>query len=117
MTKREMFEKLINVVEGADVAEKAELIEGLNHEIELVSKKRTSLTKTQKDNLELVEIVYDALAKADKAMNVAEVYEAVKADERFTSVNKVSALITKLKNADRVERIEDSKKKVYFKAI
>lgn len=112
MTKKEMFGRLIEIVEGAGVTDTDVIVEFLNHEIELVSKKRSGQTKTQKENEVLVETIYDALKDAEKAMTITELYEVVKSDE-IKSSQKVSALVKKLVDAGRVVRTED-KKRAYF---
>ena len=112
MTKKEMFARVIEVVEGANVADADVLVNALNHEIELVSKKRTSMTKTQKENEELVEVIYDVVKEAGRAMTATEIYEAVKS-EKIASSQKASALIKKLVDAKRLTRTED-KRKAYF---
>lgn len=112
VTKKERFERLIGIVEGAGVQDVEELVEFLNHEIELVSKKRNGQTKVQKANEELIEVIYNAIAKAKKSITVTEIYEVVKSDE-ITSPQKVSALVKKLVDAERVIRTEE-KKKAYF---
>jgi arginyl-tRNA synthetase len=88
------------------------LVEFLNHEIELVSKKRNGQTKTQKENEKLVEVVFEAIANAGHPVTVTELFKAVESDE-IKSAQKLSALVKKLKDADRVVRTED-KKVAYF---
>ena len=114
VTKKEMFGKLIEVVENAGVEDAVEMVAFLNHEIELVSKKRAGQTKTQKANEGLIEVIYEAIANADNPMTVTEIYEVVKGDE-ITSPQKVSALVKKLRDAGRVTRVEEGRK-AYFKA-
>ena len=112
VTKKEMFGRLIEIVEGANVEDVNAIVEFLNHEIELVSKKRNTQTKTQKANEGLVEVVYNAIAEADKAITVTELFEIVKNDE-IKSAQKTSALVKKLVDAGRVARTEE-KGKAYF---
>lgn len=112
VTKKEMFGRLIEIVEGANVQDVEAIVEFLNHEIELVSKKRNGQTKVQKANEELIEVIYNAIAEAEKPVTVTEIYEMVKSDE-ITSPQKVSALVKKLVDAERVVRTEE-KKKAYF---
>lgn len=114
VTKKEMFGKLIEVVENAGVEDAVEMVAFLNHEIELVSKKRAGQTKTQKANEGLIEVIYEAIANADNPMTVTEIYEVVKSDE-ITSPQKVSALVKKLRDAGKVTRVEEGRK-AYFKA-
>lgn len=112
VTKKEMFGRLIEVVKGANVEDANTMVEFLNHEIELVSKKRNTQTKTQKANEGLVEVVYNAIAEAGKAVTVTELFEIVKNDE-IKSAQKTSALVKKLVDAGRVARAEE-KNKAYF---
>ena len=113
VTKKEMFGRLIDIVREANVEDVDAVVDFLNHEIELVSKKRNGQTKTQKANEGLVEVVYNAIAEADKAVTVTELFEIVKNDE-IKSAQKVSALVKKLKDAGRVERVEEGKR-AFFK--
>ena len=112
VTKKEMFGRLIEVVKGANVEDANAMVEVLNHEIELVSKKRNTQTKTQKANEGLVEVVYNAIAEAGKAVTVTELFEIVKNDE-IKSAQKTSALVKKLVDAGRIAR-EEIKGKAYF---
>ena len=112
VTKKEMFGRLIEIVEGANVQDVETIVEFLNHEIELVSKKRNGQTKVQKANEGLIEVIYNAIAEAEKPVTVTEIYEVVKSDE-ITSPQKVSALVKKLVDTERVVRTEE-KKKAYF---
>ena len=112
MTKKEMFGRLIEIVEGANIEDTDAVVEFLNHEIELVSKKRNGQTKTQKENEKLVEVVFEAIANAGHPVTVTELFKAVESDE-IKSAQKLSALVKKLKDADRIVRTED-KKKAYF---
>ena len=112
VTKKEMFGRLIEIVEGANVEDVNAIVEFLNHEIELVSKKRAGQTKVQKANEGLVEVVYNAIAEAGKAITVTELFEIVKNDE-IKSAQKVSALVKKLVDAGRVAR-EEVKGRAYF---
>ena len=112
VTKKENFEaiKAILVDGGYD-----ELAEVMNHEIELVSKKRNTQTKAQKANVELVEKVYDILAEAGRAMTATEVFNTAKDNgiDEITSNQKASALLRMLVNDKRVNKIVDGKKSTF----
>lgn len=112
MTKKEMFGRLIEIVEGANIEDTDAVVEFLNHEIELVSKKRNGQTKTQKENEKLVEVVFEGIANAEHPVTVTELFKAVESDE-IKSAQKVSALVKKLVDAGRITRVED-KKRAYF---
>lgn len=115
VTKKEMFGRLVEIVKEANIEDVDAVVDFLNHEIELVSKKRTGQTKVQKANEGLIEVVYNAIAKAEKALTVTEIFEMVKSDE-IKSPQKVSALVKKLKDAERIERVEEGKK-AFFKVV
>lgn len=104
MTKKEMYERVIEIVKGAEVEDEAVLVEKLEHEIELLNKKKTGLTKTQKENEKLMEVIFDVIANSEEGMSATEVYEATRDVEGITSPQKVASLITKLVKAERVIR-------------
>ena len=112
MTRRDYFSKLIEIVEVANVDNSEEIIDFLNHEIELSKKKSSVKTKTQKENEVLMEVVFNALVEVGKPMTVSELMAA---NEEVGVMNnqKVTALLKKLKENGRVVRVED-KKKAYF---
>ena len=112
MTKRDYFSKLIEIVESANVDNSEEIIDFLNHEIELAKKKSSIKTKTQKENEVLMEVVFNALAEVGKPVTVSELMEA---NEEVGAMKnqKVTALLKKLKENERVVRVED-KRKAYF---
>ena len=112
MTKRDYFSRLIEIVESANVDNSEEIIDFLNHEIELAKKKSSIKTKTQKENEVLMEVVFNALAEVGKPVTVSELMEA---NEEVGAMKnqKVTALLKKLKENERVVRVED-KRKAYF---
>ena len=112
MTKRDYFSRLIEIVEGANVDNSEEIINFLNHEIELSKKKSNVKTKTQKENEGLMEVVFNALAEVGRPVTVTELMGA-NAEVGTMSNQKVSALLKKLKDAGKVVRVDD-KKKAYF---
>ena len=112
MSEIDYLSKLIEIVEGANVDNSEEIIDFLNHEIELAKKKSSVKTKTQKENEVLMEVVFNALAEVGKPVTVSELMEA---NEEVGAMKnqKVSALLKKLKEDERVVRVED-KRKAYF---
>lgn len=115
MTKKEMYERVIEIIGASEVEDKDILIEKLEHEKELVTKKKTSLNKNQKANIELVEKVFETMKRLGREVTIAEVFNEMKDVEGITSTNKVSALIKKLKDTDRVTRVDNGKENVTFK--
>ena len=112
MTKRDYFSKLIEIVEGANVDNSAEIVNFLNNEIKLLNKKSNVKTETQKENEVLMKVVFNTLVEVGKPMTVSELMSANE-EVGAMSNQKVSALLKKLKEDERVVRVED-KKKAYF---
>ena len=107
MTKKEMFTKIATVN-----ASDADIVAFCNHEIELLNKKNASAskkaTKTQIANEGIKDQILDTLRGSDHAMTATEIGDAL-----GLSVNKVSALLTQLKEDNSVIR-EVVKRKAYF---
>lgn len=111
MTKKDYFNVLAEIVKGAKVENEAEILEFLDRQIELLSKKSNVKTKTQKENEVLVERVYDALVAVAKPVTVTDL-QAVEGMNEFSN-QKLSALLKKLVDTSRVVKTID-KKKSYF---
>lgn len=120
MTKKEMFAMVIEVVGTTEVENKEEMVAFLNHEIELLEKKssKTGTTKTQKENLVLMEQLKEAFREMEKPVTISE-FQALSTHEVATLSNqKLSALLKKLtegENAPMVKTVE--KKKSYFSLV
>lgn len=110
MTKKEVLEKVLGMEE---VRADAEIVEVLEKILEQVSKKRTSKTPNQKANDELVEKIYEFMVEKNEAVTVAEVMNFL--GENATN-QKVTALMKKLVDANRVAREKDGKKTIYVLA-
>jgi sulfur carrier protein ThiS len=115
MTKRELFNALVTIVEGTEVENAAELVEGLQHEIELLDNRKSyksdKPTKAQKERMEQAEKV--AAVLGDEGMTATDVIAAVN-DENIRSTQKVSALMKVLINDGRAVKVKDGKK-VFFR--
>ena len=117
ITKKDMFNEIIKMMNGEQMSVSAQaVIDFANHEIELLNKKSSSSsgkpTKTQIENEGYKEVILEALATADKPMTISEIMEY--ADGLAGLKNqRVSALMTQLKNAGKVIGRE-KKKKAYF---
>ena len=115
MTKKDWFAMVIAVVENSESEKKAEMIEFLNHEVELLSKKnsRTGQTKTQKENEVLLGQLELALAEFDRPITISEFMKESSHEVATLSNQKLSALMKKLVDAKKVDKIVE-KKKSYF---
>ena len=110
MTKREMF-----VAIASKVADNQEMVDFINHEIELLDARKSGkgLTKTQKANEEVKAVIAEVLAEVEKAT----VTDLIK-DERlggFTN-QKISALLRQMKDKGLVDKTMEGKK-AYFSLV
>lgn len=100
MTKREMFMAIREVV-----ANDTDMVEFIDHEIELLSRKHSTRkpTKTQIENEGIKEVILDALDG-----NTYTIRELCNSKVELSSLTsqKVSALVTQLKKANLVVRTE-----------
>ena len=110
MTKIEMFKALKEI---AEVKANAELTEKIDNEIALLEKRKDrksgSLTKTQKENLVIIETIKDFLATVGTPLTVTEI---VKQGGFDLTNQKVSALLKKL--VDSGEVVKTVEKKVSY---
>ena len=112
-TKRDRFNALLAI---PAVAEDAELVEFINHEIELLDKKNTAERKPTAKQVENAGFKADILAwmepdtkylSADVAKGVPSIIAA------GISPNRVTAMLTQLVNDGTVIRTEDKRKSYY----
>lgn len=98
VTKRENFERIVALLQEMEGTE--DLVQVMQHEIELVSKKRATQTKAQKANEGLAQIVYDILKEATEPMTATQIANVAQENgvEDIKSNQKVSALLKILEN-------------------
>ena len=113
ITKKEMFTMLLEVegVKGNDTFQ-----DFIKHEIELLDRKKTGTkpTKTQAENIALMDTLYEELKAVDKAVTITE-FQKLGGKAAELSNQKISALF-KLMDDTKVEKTVE-KGKSYFKAI
>ena len=117
VTKREKFEML-----KALVADSAMLVEFIDHEIELLDKKKSNGNAKANEKMEKsVELVYNALVSVGRAVTASELIaetdlSALANESGIVSTQKVSSMFKKLKEQGKVESYTD-KKKTYFQVV
>lgn len=115
VTKREKFEML-----KALVKDNAMLVEFIDHEIELLDKKKSQGNAKANEKMDSqVTLVYNALASLNRAVTASELIAetdltALANESGVVSTQKVSALLKKLVDGGKVEKHTD-KKKTYFR--
>lgn len=114
MTKREMFAELTKVVNGAEVTNKEELLNFIAHEVELLDKKNSRSgkpTARQMENEKLKATILAIMKRVDKPMTVTQLL--VEIDNSELSNQRVSALVTQLKDSGEVIRTVEKKVAYY----
>ena len=114
MTKREWFAVLANVIENSEMENKTEALAFINHEVELLEKKsaKSGQTKTQKENVSIMETIKTALSEVGKAVTISELQAASSTMAEYSN-QKLSALLKKLVESGEVVKTTE-KKKSYF---
>ena len=109
MTKKEMFGEILK-----RVSDNTEMVEFLNHEIELLERKasKSTQTKTQKENEGIKEIILNTLTEIGKPVTITELQNANTELAEFSN-QKISALLKQLVDSQVVDKMID-KKKSYF---
>lgn len=111
LTKRELFGQAreLAVANGRE-----DLVAFIDHELTLLDKKASASgnSKTQKENLEIIERLYSELANIDRAVTISE-FQKESEYAGTLSNQKISALFKKLVDNGRIIKTVD-KKKSYF---
>lgn len=113
-TKRENFIKIIEVLKESG---RDDLVKVIDHEIELLDKKSASgkMTKTQLENADIKEMILSALEQIGEPVTITDLL--AKSPELAKKTNnsnqKVSALVTQLKEDKLVVRTQVGKKAVF----
>ena len=111
VTKKDNFAELRTLAEKAN---RTDLVEFIDHEVELLTKKASSKsqTKTQKENETVKNEILNALAEVGKAVTVSELMTASPKMSAFTN-QKLSALLKQLVESGEVVKIADKKRSLF----
>jgi hypothetical protein len=115
MTKKDYFAQLVGIVEGAEVDNKTELLDFITHEVELLNKKNSRSgkpTARQVEN-EKIKTSIMTILECGKPLTVTQIMTAL--NDSSLSNQRVSALLTQLK--DNKEVVRTVEKKVAFYSI
>ena len=115
MTKKEMFAVIAETINAVEVENKAEMLNFIAHEIELLEKKssKSGQTKTQKENELLKAELLTALGEMDKPVTISEFQSLSTAEVATLSNQKLSALLNQMAKTETVVKTVE-KKKSYF---
>ena len=117
LTKKDYFEMIKGVC-----ADRADIVDFCNHEIELLSRKnsKSGATKTQKENEIVANMLVEELAKVGKPITITDLMNTSEIIKGYTLENgnnltnqKISAIFKQLVENQKIVKIVD-KKKSYF---
>lgn len=116
VTKRERFAELLAI---PAVASNQDLVDFINHEVDLLTRKNASgekkLTANQIENENLKDIIVNSLS-ADTGLTVTEMIKTIPELAEFTN-QKVSALTTALVKDGRIERRVEKRITKFYKVV
>ena len=117
LTKKDYFEMIKGVC-----ADRTDIVDFCNHEIELLSRKnsKSGATKTQKENEIVANMLVEELAKIGKPITITDLMNTSENVKNYTLENgnnltnqKISAIFKQLVESNRIVKVTD-KKKSYF---
>lgn len=117
LTKKDYFEMIKGVC-----ADRTDIVDFCNHEIELLSRKnsKSGATKTQKENEIVANMLVEELAKIGKPITITDLMNTSATVKGYTLENgnnltnqKISAIFKQLVESNRIVKVVD-KKKSYF---
>ena len=117
LTKKDYFEMIKGVC-----ADRTDIVDFCNHEIELLSRKnsKSGATKTQKENEIVANMLVEELAKVGKPITITDLINTSEIIKGYTLENgnnltnqKISAIFKQLVESDKIVKVTD-KKKSYF---
>lgn len=113
LTKKDYFKELKEIVTEIG---RTDLVDFIDHEVELLSKKssKSTPTKTQVENEAIKEKIVATLVGLNKYATITDIQTA-NVELADLSNQKISALLKQLVDTNIVEKMID-KKKAYFKA-
>lgn len=109
MTKKEMYVNIATLL-----ADNEEVVDFCQHQIDLLDARKasTGLSKTQKENLEILETIKASLAEIGKGVTVTDLINLSPALHGLIN-QKVSALLRKLMADGKVEKTVEGKKALF----
>ena len=114
VTKKENFGAIVEILQGVG---RTDLVEVMQHEIDLLDKKAKSgkMTKTQEANVAIKAKIVETLTALGKAVSITEMLGASAELTKMVggSNQKASALVTQLKNEGVVIRHQEGKKATF----
>ena len=118
MTKKDWFAEIRGIVAEMEREDKADMLAFIDHEVELLSKKKSSTnSKKDKELEELCIKVEIALAEFDRPITITEFMKESTHEVATLSNQKLSALLKKCIEVRKTVVKTTDKKKSYFALI
>lgn len=114
VTKKERFAQLMEIVNASQVENSAELVAFIEHEVELLNKKNSRSgkpTARQVENEEIKATILSVMERVSKPMTITQLLAEIGNSE--LSNQRVSALVTQLKDSGEVVRTVEKKVAFY----
>lgn len=114
VTKKERFAQLMEIVNASQVENSAELVAFIEHEVELLNKKNSRSgkpTARQVENEEIKATILSVMERVGKPMTITQLLAEIGNSE--LSNQRVSALVTQLKDSGEVIRTVEKKVAFY----
>lgn len=114
VTKKERFAQLMAIVNASQVENSDELVAFIEHEVELLNKKNSRSgkpTARQVENEEIKTTILSVMERVSKPMTITQLLAEIGNSE--LSNQRVSALVTQLKDSGEVVRTVEKKVAFY----
>lgn len=111
MTKKETYVVIRNIVNASTVENKDDMLAFIDHEVELLNRKKSSSAQTAKqiENESIKELILDTLAENNEPMTISQLMKCEGLD--YTN-QRLSALMKQLVDTDKV--VKTSEKRVSY---
>lgn len=117
-TKRNYFEELKAVVENSTVDNQIELIDFINHELELLNRKRSTSKKVDEFTQHITEVVKGILPEYGHGLTVTNIMMSSPelSLEKGVNTSKITSILVKLVEQGYAVRTVEKKKALYSRA-
>jgi len=109
VTKRDRFAEVRTIIEASGVANTAELLQFIDHEVELLNRKKSSSSKENPENESIKNQILEVLTDYARPMTCTEIVNIIGVNQ-----SKTSAMLKKLIDEDnKVVRTKDKKTSLF----
>lgn len=118
MTKKDWFNVMAEIVKATDVENKEDILKFIDHEVELLSKKKSSSnSKKNEEYTELCIQLENALADLGRPVTVTEIMKESTHEIATLSNQKITSILKKCVDDRKTVVRTTEKKKAYFSLV